>query len=393
MRTENRAAQSADDQIKRNGLFSIIYKWRYYRLGQGEYRLCMRTAFKNNINPLCWVNLLVFVLALLFSVFPIIMEKNLIKTGFYFEVAAVALFLFIFSSHLRKTLKKGKQISSKLVFALILIYYVNVIFFGMYLAVWAGPEKIAGSFIGILICVLFLFNISPVLYLSLTLSTLTLYIAAIINFKAPSVWNYDIQNAFFSTAMSLIFGWQIIMNRLTMMSNANKLKDENTIDELTKLKNRRDFIKTFQRFLSNHRQSDNFLCVALIDIDFFKNYNDHYGHPKGDECLRTIGKTLNDLHQNEGVYAARVGGEEFALLWHIEDALEAEKMGHHVNQIIRDLNIAHEKSKVAPYVTVSVGIHLAKCIDSHEVDNLYSLADKALYAAKNKGRNCTVVSM
>ncbi|MCL2231073.1 MAG: GGDEF domain-containing protein [Treponema sp.] len=392
MRNTNRAAQGADGQNRNNGCFSIFTRWRYYRLGHDEYRICMRTAFQGNINSLRWVNLLFFVLALIFSVSPIIMEKNLVKTGFYFEAAAIALILFIFTSHLRNKVKQGIQINVGLIYALIFIYYINVIFFGMYLAVWAEPDKIAGSFVGILICVLYLLNISPVLYLGLTFTTVTLYIAAIINFKIPSVWNYDIQNSLFATAMSLIFGWQIIMNRLTMMSSTNKLKDENTIDELTKMKNRRDFTRTFQRFITSHRQSDNFLCIALVDIDYFKNFNDHYGHPQGDECLRVIGRTLNDLQKNEGIYTARVGGEEFALLWHIENEADAEKIGLHVNQVIRDLKIPHEKSMAAPCITVSIGIHLAKCSSSNDIDVLYKLADNALYSAKSNGRNCTVVS-
>lgn len=148
---------------------------------------------------------------------------------------------------------------------------------------------------------------------------------------------------------------------------------------------------TFQRFLTNHRQSDNFLCVAIMDIDWFKNYNDHYGHPQGDECLRMIGKALKNLHK-DGIYTARIGGEEFALLWHAELSSDAENVGMRVNQIISDLKIPHEKSNAAPYITVSIGIHVAKCDIPHEINDLYNLADKALYAAKNSGRNCTVVS-
>jgi len=370
----------------------IYSNWRYYRLGRGEYEICMSTSYRNNINALSWANIVFFVLAVIFSIFPIVTENNYIKSSFYLTSAVAAMLLFILASYQKKRLNNEKPINEKFIYALIFAYYINVMFFGMYLAVWAEPEKIAGSFIGILICVLFLFNISPVLYLYMTLSTIVFYVTCIINFKAPSVWNYDIQNAFFACSLSLIFGWQIIMSRMTMMSSAKKLKDENTIDSLTKLKNRRDFMNTFQRFLTCHRQSDKFLCVAILDIDCFKNYNDHYGHPKGDECLCAIGDALNSLQKNKGIYAARIGGEEFALLWHTEDSQEAEKTGLYVNLLIQNLNIPHEKSIVNPYITVSVGIHVAKCGSSHDIKDLYNLADKALYSAKSGGRNRTVVS-
>jgi diguanylate cyclase (GGDEF)-like protein len=129
-----------------------------------------------------------------------------------------------------------------------------------------------------------------------------------------------------------------------------------------------------------------------MDIDYFKNFNDHYGHTKGDECLRMIGKTLKDLHDNSGIYAARVGGEEFALLWFEEKYVNANNVTARINKTIRDLNIPHEKSKIVPYVTVSIGLHITKCGSSHDIHALYDFADKALYAAKRKGRNCTVIS-
>ncbi|MCL2184737.1 MAG: GGDEF domain-containing protein [Treponema sp.] len=373
-------------------LRTLYNKWRYYTLEHDEYKSCMSKAYINNIIALRWANIVFFVMALLFSIFPVITEKNIIKASFYLGAAIVALCLFFISSNQNKKLRERKKINTKFINALVLLYYINVMFFGLYLAVWAEPEKIAGSFIGIIICVLFLFNISPLLYLWLTVILLAVYVTAIINVKIPSVWNYDIQNALFAGIMGLIFGWNIIMKRITMMSVTEKLKDENTIDELTKLRNRKDFMITFKRFLTNHRQTDNFLCIAIIDIDFFKNYNDHYGHPQGDECLRTIGEALNELKKSGGIYAARVGGEEFALLWNIENFADAERIGLKVNKLIRDLNIPHVKSTVEPFITVSVGIHVAPYGIQHNIDDLYNLADKALYTAKNNGRNRTVVS-
>jgi len=370
----------------------LYNNWRYYRLGRDDYKLSMETAFANNIQALRWANFVFFILALLFSIFPVITEDNYIKAGYYFGTAVAAILIFFTAGAQTRKQKNEKQINRIFINSLILLYYINVMFFGLYLAVWAEPEKIAGSFIGIFICVLFLFNISPVFYLSLTLATLAFYITAIINVKIPSVWNYDIQNAFFAAAIGLIFGWQIIMNRIMMLSNAKKLSEENRVDELTKLKNRRDFMSTFQRFITNYRQTDNFLCIALIDIDCFKNYNDHYGHPQGDECLRKIGNAFIELNKTDGIYAARVGGEEFALLWHIDKVSDANDFGLRINETIRNLNIPHEKSKVVPFITVSVGIHVAKCGIPHDIKNLYNLADKALYAAKGNGRNCTVVN-
>jgi diguanylate cyclase (GGDEF)-like protein len=168
----------------------------------------------------------------------------------------------------------------------------------------------------------------------------------------------------------------------------NKYEDQSITDELTQLKNRRDFNQTFRRFLSNYRASDDWLCIALTDIDYFKLYNDHYGHQQGDECLRKIGKAIN----SSGVYAARVGGEEFAMLWFEKDPAHADKVIHQLIDTIKNLKIPHEKSKASDYVTMSIGVYIWRCGSYHDMQNLYDLADKALYTAKGSGRNCAIVS-
>jgi diguanylate cyclase (GGDEF)-like protein len=128
-----------------------------------------------------------------------------------------------------------------------------------------------------------------------------------------------------------------------------------------------------------------------MDIDFFKNYNDHYGHPKGDECLRSIGRVLNSLNDSMGVYAARVGGEEFAMIWYEKDAMLIDGTVSQIQQLINELNIPHEKSKVSSHITVSIGIHTIRCGTSNDVNSLYDNADRALYEAKRNGRNRAII--
>jgi diguanylate cyclase (GGDEF)-like protein len=367
-------------------------KWLYYGLGQDDYKKCMNILFPKNIIDLIYTNIVVVVLSMVFMLSAMLLGRDFIKAEFHSITAIVSLCISILSTYKYRQYKNGKQISNRLILALILVYYTNVMFIGFYLAVWYMTEKIAGIIIGIIICVLFPYVISPVLYFCLTFAVMIFYIITIILFKSPIVWLLDIQNALFAVTISLIFGWQIIMHRMTSALNISKLEIENTTDALTQLKNRRDFMQTFQRYISYHRPSDKFLCIAILDIDCFKNYNDHYGHPKGDECLYEIGKILNNLQKDKGVYTARIGGEEFAMLWHIENHSEAGDIGIYVNKIIRDLNIPHEKSIVVPYITVSIGIHIVQCGIPYDINVLYNLADKSLYNAKNNGRNCTIIS-
>ncbi|MCL1959934.1 MAG: GGDEF domain-containing protein [Spirochaetes bacterium] len=265
--------------------------------------------------------------------------------------------------------------------------------------IFSHQEKLASFFLCFLICALLMFVNPPQFNLCLTLSAMIAFIAISLYFKPFNVAVYDIIRTVLAGIISLYFTWQITKLRFgleisttILEEERNKYLDQSTIDELTKLKNRRDFMHTFQRYLTNYRSFDNWLCIAICDIDFFKNYNDHYGHPMGDSCLRSVAGVLNGLMDSMGVYAARVGGEEFALLWFEKNASHVDEVLTHISESIRELQIPHEKSKVSKYVTISIGVYIEHCGVSSETKVLYDLADQALYAAKGRGRNCAIVT-
>jgi len=376
----------------------FLDKWRYYGMGEGEYRKCMNKVFAKNIHSLCRTNVIVIIISASSMVVPVFINRDFIKTIFYIGTCVIAALLYLFvrwkyRHNMEDNAKKG------LIYTLITLSYINITAFGIFLGVWANPGMIAGSFLGILICALLLFYIPAAFYLCLTLFSMIAFTVIVVIFKEPSAYKIDIPNVIFAGIAGLTVGWQVIMNRLSLASFADNMKnerdnyyDQSTIDELTQLKNRRDFTNTIQRSVTNYRQSDNFLCVAILDVDYFKNYNDYYGHPEGDECLRKIGRALKNLNNNKSIYAARIGGEEFALIWFEEDITETRNVASCICEKIRNLNIRHERSYAAPYVTVSVGVNITRCGVSYDIDTLYNLADKALYTAKKNGRNCFVIN-
>jgi diguanylate cyclase (GGDEF)-like protein len=251
----------------------------------------------------------------------------------------------------------------------------------------------------ILICALALLVNPPFYNLCLTLVAMGGFITATVIVKPYELWLMDICNVVFAGYISLFLNWQITKLRLGLELSANMLEDErnkyfdqSVIDELTQLRNRRDFMQTFQRYISNYRNTDDWLCIAIADIDYFKNFNDHYGHPKGDDCLRGVGKVFNNLKDNLGVYTARVGGEEFALLWFEKNATSVGTVVSEVMKLIGEMKMPHEKSKVWPYVTLSIGVYVERCGSPTDMQTLYDLADKALYTAKTNGRNRAVIN-
>jgi len=240
--------------------------------------------------------------------------------------------------------------------------------------------------------------VTPAFNLLLTVSSLIVFMILNHLFVPFETRLINMQLIFPVAPIAIFFAWFVNMYRTLASFNAIKVEDErnkyraqSTIDELTQLGNRRDFEQRFQRYLTNYRMNENFLCLAIMDIDYFKNYNDHYGHPKGDECLRSIGLALAGAWDNSSIYAARIGGEEFAVLWFEKDKNNAKNVILQIQQRISALKIPHEKSNVSPYVTFSIGVHIEKCGECDSTQDIYNSADNALYEAKDGGRNGAVI--
>jgi len=376
-------------------MLNLLYHWRFYTFGREQYSECINKLFSNNLLSLRQTNNIIAIGVTIFSAFPIIYERDFIKAGVYLLVALIALLISLYSNYLMQQI----NVKNRAIYFLITIFYANVIIFGTYLDVWSNPDSVAAIFPCFIICALLMFVNPPRFNIFLTFGAMVIFIVSSIIVIPGSNLAFYIINSIIAGVLSLYFSWQITKLRLGLEISTTLLEeekekylDQSTVDELTQLKNRRDFMNTFNRYLSNYRTSDDWLCIALADIDFFKFYNDHYGHPQGDECLRQIGAVLNGLRDDVGVYSARVGGEEFAVLWFEKDASHVDNVINKWTAMIRERKIAHEKSKVSDFVTMSIGVYVTRCGSTHDTQALYDLADKALYAAKGSGRNCTVVT-
>jgi diguanylate cyclase (GGDEF)-like protein len=130
-----------------------------------------------------------------------------------------------------------------------------------------------------------------------------------------------------------------------------------------------------------------FLAIILADIDYFKGFNDLYGHQAGDNCLRLVARTLSRAARRPGDLVARYGGEEFAVILPGADLQGAETVAEDLRRSIRDRRVAHQGSNIDRIVTMSLGV--ASCIPSAKGNpaSLLKQADAALYAAKHGGRD------
>jgi diguanylate cyclase (GGDEF)-like protein len=159
------------------------------------------------------------------------------------------------------------------------------------------------------------------------------------------------------------------------------------MDGLTGVANRRHFDNTLDLEWRRAMRSAKPLSLIIIDIDYFKNYNDLYGHLAGDSCLQKIAHTIKDSLRRAGNFVARYGGEEFMVILPDTHAEEACLFAESLQEKIENLNIEHKDSKVGKNVTVSLGVSTTVPKKYSTQDELISLADKALYKAKEGGRN------
>lgn len=174
---------------------------------------------------------------------------------------------------------------------------------------------------------------------------------------------------------------------LLLAETNRQLVELSNKDSLTGIANRRLFDTTLEHEYLRLKRSNSKLSIILIDIDHFKEYNDYYGHVMGDECLRKIGKALEESINRSVDLAARYGGEEFACILPDTGLEGAVKVAERIKKNIENLKIEHKKSPVSEYVTASYGVATVKYSPEITIKDILKTADELLYRAKDLGRN------
>jgi len=165
------------------------------------------------------------------------------------------------------------------------------------------------------------------------------------------------------------------------------IRAEVEYDALTGIYNRRYFDETMEHVISSLSRSESLLSVMMIDIDFFKRYNDTYGHVEGDKCLKAVAQTLSECITRADDFIARYGGEEFIVVLPNTDEQGARLIADKLLDNVRDLCLPHEQSDAADYVTVSIGGTTGKVLHTHNAGDFVKRADELMYKSKQEGRD------
>ena len=178
-----------------------------------------------------------------------------------------------------------------------------------------------------------------------------------------------------------------VRNHLELKRYRDFLENLSATDGLTGISNRRRFDEIYEREWRQAMRSQSPLSLILMDIDFFKAFNDHYGHLAGDDCLRLIARTLTGCTRRPGDLVARYGGEEFVCMLPNTLANGAVLVATQIREKVNGLNILHAYSSVAYHVTLSMGVATRIPVAGQPAFDLIHCADELLYAAKGNGRN------
>jgi len=202
-------------------------------------------------------------------------------------------------------------------------------------------------------------------------------------------WIGVISFIFLVILTAIMFANRRLISEITRRKEVEKrLELMSVTDALTSLYNRRHFNEMFVQMINSAKRENQNICFAILDVDFFKQYNDTYGHHAGDAVLKRFAKVMRASTLRPDDYCFRLGGEEFGILFKgTQTAEQAKRFVERIRANLENEHIEHKNSSASNYVTASFGLVIKEANSVEESDKLYQEADELLYQAKESGRN------
>lgn len=292
-----------------------------------------------------------------------------------------------------------------------IIHITGIIFAGFILIWCAGISLLDQLFYGQIIVYITALLAIAVIPLFTPLTLLSIYVCGQVIFLAFLPYFQQssevIYGNFVNSTTFLIISWvisrmryvnyvedfeykKIIREKNEELERVNKeLEEANRIleklsqtDSVTGIYNRFVFDRTMLTEWDRCRRHSIPLTLMMIDIDFFKSFNDNYGHQAGDDCIRDVARLLRASAQRSSDVVARYGGDEFAIILPHMEKEEAYQFAEQIRKRVLELAVPHEYSSVSPYLTISIGVHTLVPSDQSSIEEFIETADQALYEAK-----------
>lgn len=288
------------------------------------------------------------------------------------------------------------------------VVFALLILSGLYLLIAiikAVKAKKTGAFLNFIVAmILYITGINDVLYSENIISTAYIFNYSMLIFMCVQAFILEmryvefyekneklaVENAEMYYQLQLLNEGleKTIDERTKELKIANKkLKNLSMVDELTKVNNRRAFDVKLEDEYRQGLTQPSYLSIILVDIDFYKQFNDNYGHLAGDECIKRVAQTLASSVNRASDFVARYGGDEFVIILPSTDGRGVAVVAERIRKLVEKLTVPHEYSSVSQYITVSVGATTVKLNAKTAISDIMEEADKALYQAKAMGRN------
>ncbi|MDR2516580.1 MAG: GGDEF domain-containing protein [Spirochaetaceae bacterium] len=360
---------------------------------QDDLASCKDSINAYNIQSLSLLSLVTVFLLGACSIVPLVIEKLPYRFMAYLAAALAELVIHGCSRAARR-----RQCGRGVFYALFTVFFLTLMALGFYtgIVVWRDQHTVMALLF--LVYSQSLFVVDFFFSAALNFATAVVFSHFTLRLKPPMIGEIDAFYIWITAILALALNRYLrhvvikeMISSRRLAAERDRFREESIKDELTGLSNRRDYQNAAKYYISVCQHVHQTVCAIMLDVDFFKNYNDFYGHQKGDEALQAVGKVLKDLVAEEQVFAARVGGEEFIVLWTENRVTEAERVAIKICHLIANLKIPHERSEAAPFLTVSLGVYMLRGGSRETEDDLYRETDNALYAAKAGGRNCIML--
>ncbi len=369
-------------------------------------RALLRTLFTAGIDEedlylyirVLFINGILYVLSLILVLFSIMHSiRGHSQVLINAELGALALIVFLFTLlHLKKSIILVGHVAAIGVMAFFMYYipateneslsFVWVFFAPLFIVLMNG-WKVGLVYIAILFVYLF-----PIAY-----ENIGIWESG--NWSQVSFYRFVaglMLSTFFAIALDLAIYFSNLREqciRATEGMYVRKLEELSNTDGLTGIYNRRCFNDVFASRAKALTGGENSLLFFIVDIDYFKAYNDEFGHQAGDEVIKKVAEAIRSYMRRESDYVFRLGGEEFGGLLETRDPHKTAEWLSHIKEAVEAMKIPHASTVDMPYISISGGMSSTNVYSSKTVKELYKRADDALYQAKNQGRNQFVVDL
>ncbi len=317
-------------------------------------------------------------------------------------IAAMLAFILVAACFyiISKRIYKIGKFTGAVVYTLITSFGFFIYLFSIYIDVYTSKTGHGMLFVAFLIAHQALYVMPLSWNLIMTVMPCAAFIAAAVMEKDAPIYTQDVGIVIIGLAASLIVNYittrekiQLIVGKERIARDYDELSSVNARDSLTGLLSRAAAEEKLEDYCMECAAGRSSIFAAIVDVDFFKLYNDTYGHPEGDRILKALGDMMNAIAREYGIIAGRVGGEEFLLAGRAGSKLQATRICDRLRYEVQNSRIENKSSSVASFITISVGVAFAEFGSEIKAEALYKKADDALYEAKRAGRNCVKTSM